>query len=90
MISLISNQSEATPMSSLIVRNIAPDIVTKLKQRAAKHARSAEAEHRAILEAALCKTERRSLADVLASMPDVGLDTDFERGDDADVSHVFD
>lgn len=77
-------------MSSLIVRNIDQDIVNKLKQRAAKHSRSAEAEHRAILEAALCKTQRRSLADVLACMPDVGLDADFERVDDTDTPHVLD
>lgn len=77
-------------MSSLIVRNLDEDIVNKLKQRAARHSRSAEAEHRAILEAALCKTRRRSLADVLSRMPDVGLDTDFERHEDTDVDHVFD
>lgn len=76
-------------MSSLIVRNLDPNIVDKLKQRAAKHARSAEAEHRAILEEALCTTPRRSVADVLASMPDVGLDTDFERDNDTGAPHVF-
>ena len=52
-------------------------------------ARSAEAEHRAILAAALLSPPGRKLADLLASMPDVGRDTDFARqpegGDDADV-----
>ena len=52
-------------------------------------ARSAEAEHRAILAAALLSPPRRKLADLLAAMPDVGRDTDFARqpegGDDADV-----
>lgn len=77
-------------MTSLIVRNLDEQIVSKLKQRAARHDRSAEAEHRAILEAALLKTRRRSLADVLSQMPDVGVDTDFERRDDTDAGHVFD
>jgi antitoxin FitA len=40
---------------------------------------SAEAEHRAILQEALLMPRRRSLAEVLASMPDVGEDADFER-----------
>jgi hypothetical protein len=41
------------------------------------------------LAAALLSPPRRKLADLLASMPDVGRDTDFARqpegGDDADV-----
>lgn len=77
-------------MSSLIVRNLDERLVSKLKQQAARHARSAEAEHRAILEAVLLKIRRRSLADVLSHMPDVGVDTDFERRDDTDAGHVFD
>jgi len=56
----------------------------------AEHGRSAEAEHRAILEAALIKTRRRSLAEVLASMPDVGCDEDFERIDEQGARRVFD
>lgn len=66
-------------MGNLIVRNLDDALVQKLKQRAAKHARSAEAEHRAILEAALGGARRKSLASLLASMPNVGLDADFER-----------
>ncbi len=77
-------------MSSLIVRNIDERIVHKLKQQAARHARSAEAEHRAILETALLKTRRRSFAELLSQMPDVGLDKDFERQQDKDVADVFD
>ncbi len=78
-------------MSSLIVRNLDDALVHKLKQQAARHARSAEAEHRAILEAALTRTQRRSLAEVLAKMPDVGRDEDFERRQDEDrgVTDVF-
>jgi antitoxin FitA len=40
-------------MARLTVRNVDDDIVAALKQRAAMHGRSAEAEHRAILRAAL-------------------------------------
>jgi hypothetical protein len=43
------------------------------------HGRSAEAEHRAILAAALITPPRRNLAELLGSMPEVGLDADFER-----------
>jgi len=75
-------------VANLVVRNL--DIVRALKQRAAEHGRSAEAEHRAILEAALIKTRRRSLAEVLASMPDVGCDEDFERIDEQGARRVFD
>ncbi len=40
-------------MPQLLVRDVEDEIVRLLKQRAASHGRSAEAEHRAILEAAL-------------------------------------
>jgi antitoxin FitA len=40
-------------MATLLVRDLDDDLVRLLKQRARGHARSAEAEHRAILEAAL-------------------------------------
>ena len=40
-------------MASLHVRNVDDAIVTRLKERAAEHGRSAEAEHREILKAAL-------------------------------------
>jgi len=78
-------------MSSLIVRNLDEALVSKLKQQAVKHARSAEAEHRAILKAALIRTRRRPLAEVLAKMPDVGRDEDFDRRQDEDrsVTDVF-
>jgi antitoxin FitA len=66
-------------MAQLIVRNLADDLVRALKQRAAKHNRSAEQEHREILRAALRGPRRRTLAEVLASMPNVGRDSDFNR-----------
>lgn len=66
-------------MGSLIVRNLDDSAIAALKSRAARHGRSAEAEHRAILEEALLRPRRRTLAEVLARMPDVGLDEDFAR-----------
>ena len=66
-------------MAQLIVRNLSEDLVMALKRRAAKHNRSAEQEHREILQSALRGPNRYSLADVLASMPNVGEDADFVR-----------
>jgi plasmid stability protein len=40
-------------MATLLVRELDDELVRLLKQRAKSHARSAEAEHRSILEAAL-------------------------------------
>lgn len=77
-------------MAKLIVRNVDDRIVRALNERAAKHKRSAEAEHRALLENALPKTQRRSLAHVLAAMPNVGRDDDFERADDEAGRSPFD
>jgi antitoxin FitA len=78
-------------MPDLLVRGIDEETVRALKERAGAHGRSAEAEHRAILKAALARPRRRTFAEVLASMPEVGLDTDFERVDSAERSpHVFD
>jgi plasmid stability protein len=66
-------------MAQLMVRNLADDVVKALKQRAAKHNRSAEQEHREILQSALRGPRRRPLAEVLAAMPNVGEDEDFRR-----------
>ena len=66
-------------MPDLLVRGVDEELVRALKERAGAHGRSAEAEHRAILAAALARPKRRSFAEVLASMPPVGLDADFER-----------
>jgi plasmid stability protein len=68
-------------MANLIVRSLDQQVVDALKQRAAAHGRSAEAEHRLILQQALTRPAKRPLADVLGSMPDVGRDSDFERVD---------
>ena len=65
--------------TNLIVRNVDPDLVKALKERAAEKGISAEAEHREILKTALFRLKRRPFNEVLASMPNVGLDSDFER-----------
>ena len=64
--------------TNLTVRNIDEGDALALKRRAAAHGRSAEAEHREILKAALHRPKRRSLAEVLSSMPNVGEDSDFD------------
>jgi len=65
--------------TNLIVRNVDAEVVQLLKQRAATNGRSAEAEHRQILKEALsCQPRKRSLNEVLLSMPQVGEDADFE------------
>jgi plasmid stability protein len=66
-------------MAQLVVRNLPEELVKALKARAARHQRSAEQEHREILRAALGAPRRRPLAEVLASMPNVGRDEDFAR-----------
>lgn len=66
-------------MAQLMVRNLPDDLVEALRRRAAKHNRSAEQEHREILEDALQKPRKRRLAEVLAAIPNVGMDSDFTR-----------
>jgi len=67
-------------MAQLIVRNLAPEVVRELKVRAARHGRSAEAEHRVILEEALTSAgPGSSLKELLLEMPSVGDDADFVR-----------
>lgn len=62
----------------MIVRNIEEEVVEALRLRAAQHGRSAEAEHRELLRAALLRRPSKSLKQHLLDMPDVGDDTDFE------------
>lgn len=67
-------------MAQLIVRNLEEDLVRRLKLRAARHGRAAEAEHREILRLALKTTLRgKSLKALLLAMPPAGRDSDFER-----------
>jgi len=84
-------QSERDEMADLLVRGVDEEIVRALKERAGAHGRSAEAEHREILAAALTRPRRRSFAEVLASMPNVGVDEDFERVESGkEAPRVFD
>ncbi|MGH7051823.1 MAG: FitA-like ribbon-helix-helix domain-containing protein, partial [Acetobacteraceae bacterium] len=46
--------------ASLSVRNLDDDLIVRLKRRAARHGRSAEAEHREILRQALAGEDERS------------------------------
>jgi plasmid stability protein len=66
-------------MANLIVRNLSPRVVAALKQRAARHGRSAEAEHRLLLESVLMHPSRMTFAEAIATMPNVGTDEDFQR-----------
>lgn len=69
---------EDNPVAQLIVRNLPEALVRALKVRASRHGRSAEAEHREILRQAL-QPRGRALKQLLAEMPAVGRDDDFER-----------
>jgi plasmid stability protein len=50
-------------MPQLLVRDVSPEIVDAIKRRAAANGRSAEAEHRAILEESL-QAERNAFREV--------------------------
>ncbi|HJY82992.1 MAG TPA: DNA-binding protein [Candidatus Binatia bacterium] len=76
-------------MANLVVRNVDEEIVKALKERAGRHGTSAEAEHRKILAEALLKPKKRSFAQVLASMPNVGNDADFARVEDTNSPDVL-
>jgi plasmid stability protein len=52
--------------ASLLVRNLDDELIVRLKQRAARHGRSAEAEHREILRQVLT-TEIEPSFDTLAT-----------------------
>lgn len=53
---------------SLIVRNVEDEVVRRLKIRAARHDRSAEAEHREILRQALASEPGEALAEIAARL----------------------
>jgi plasmid stability protein len=66
----------------LIVRNLEEEVIRELRLRAARHGRSAEAEHREILREVLTPAKgKRSFREFLLAMPD-GEDSDFERNPD--------
>ena len=62
----------------ITIRHLDRDILNSLLQQAAAHGRSVEAELHAILHEALARPKRKSFKEVLASMPNVGEDADFE------------
>ena len=70
-------------MAELIVRGVAPELISKLTQRAESHRRSVEEEHLAILHETLLAGEAESppgtFEQYLREMPDVGDDADFAR-----------
>lgn len=65
-------------MGQLLVRDLDEDVIRRIKQRAAAHGRSTEAEHRAILEAAIrggsdaspVEASRRFRQEIAQSGPD--------------------
>jgi plasmid stability protein len=70
-------------MSQLIVRNLEEEVIRELKLRAARHGRSAEAEHREILRQVLVPPKpKRSLKELLLAMPPGLEDADLERSTD--------
>lgn len=72
-------------MADLVVRNVDPKIVRALKARAGRKGVSAEAEHRAILAAALGADVKPSFAEFLSTFPRIeGHDDIFERVQDAE------
>lgn len=90
-LSLIAFSDGVMVMADLLVRGVDEALVRALKERAGAHGRSAEAEHREILAAALARPRKRSFAEVLASMPEVGIDADFERVEsEGKAPRVFD
>ncbi len=77
-------------MPSLVVRNLDTTVINALKARAVAHHPSTEAEHRAILAEVLLSPVRKSFAEALAAIPNVGQDADFERMNDDVINDVFD
>ena len=55
-------------MANLHVRNVEDDLVQRLKRRAARHGRSAEAEHREILSQALSSESEPSFLELAADL----------------------
>ena len=53
---------------TLQVRNLEDELITRLKRRASRHGRSAEAEHREILRQALAAEVDPSFADLAARL----------------------
>lgn len=77
-------------MSSLLVRNVEPELVERLKQQARRHGRSVEAEHREILRSALSRGRTgRDLLKLIRSGPGLGLEVGDVRRDDTGRAAEF-
>lgn len=74
-------------MAVLTVRNVPDEVHRALRVRAAEHGRSAEAEVREILRAALVPSQRVLLGDALAAL---GRDLDLSDDDIAALDAVRD
>jgi antitoxin FitA len=59
-------------MPQLVVRKVEEKLVRALKMRAARHGRSAEAEHRELLKQALLNAPEVDFKEFLLRMPDPG------------------
>ena len=67
-------------MAQLIVRDLEDELVRKLRVRAARHGKSAEAEHREILRQALSpRAAGKTFKQRLLEMPAMGNEEDFAR-----------
>ncbi|ALM84822.1 hypothetical protein [Bordetella sp. N] len=69
-------------MANFRERNVDDELAERLREPAASSGRSAEAEHRESLEKALREPQRKTFAEVLMDIPDVGHDEDYARVDD--------
>ncbi|MEE8057935.1 MAG: hypothetical protein V3T17_08875 [Pseudomonadales bacterium] len=76
-------------MANLVVRNIDESIVRALKAKSGEKGISAQALHRQILADTLLNPAKKPFVEVLASIPNVGEDADFERIQDAGADDVF-
>lgn len=80
-------------MAQLIVRNLDEELVRRLKQRAAEHGRSVEAEHRLILHNVLMHDAPPGFKDWLLSLSELDSDLDITRNRQdmgRDVERLFD
>ncbi len=66
-------------MADLFVGGVDEAILKALKKQALANGRSEEAEHIEILKAALMERKQHGFANMLISIPNVGLDQDFQR-----------
>lgn len=73
----------------LLVREVDPKLVKALKERAIANGRSAESEHRMILQEALGGTHRISLAEAILKIPTGSDDDVFKRDDENGTADVF-